>query len=332
MSQKTINRLKEDNMSLYGFKGIVTSNPNSTPTIWFKLSPSDPEFATATNISWSTPLYIGQCAIGASPGGPIIKGKSPWPGLPGKEISLGKKYTYNDSGWEQEPTNGSTDSFTIQNHVDKGFTTYYVGSKLVRTGKESSIIAVDGYPDGEIKFTPIETVAFIFTQEEYNAGTLIVKAFSGGAMVTFVGADNKAIITYDPENEGWESIDIPGSAEFKKFKSGTPLYKEMTKFSHNALKKATDQLECLLLSQKKTLAALDFQLRPAESEESALAALDVQPCSAESEESGWCECKDGKVERNKCKEGYKPKCVKGDYKEGYKPKSLEGHDCNCVQK
>ncbi len=41
------------------------------------------------------------------------------------------------------------------------------------------------------------------------------------------------------------------------------------------------------------------------------------------EEAGWCECDENGVLRNKCKEGYKPKCVE-----------LEGGEwaCECVQK
>src|ERR1700677_3073162 len=169
---------------------VVTSNPNAKPSIWFALTPGVGEFGTVTNIAWTSPLYIGRCGLKDAPGGPVITSKSPWPSAPGKEVALQKAYTYTPDGWDKNQTDGTSGLFTIQNHVPNGITHYYVGSTLIKIGTESPIIVVGALPDGGVDFTPIETVAFILAQTKYDAGTLIVQAFSGGSLVTFVGAAN----------------------------------------------------------------------------------------------------------------------------------------------
>lgn len=305
MSQETINYLRDGGYTLYGFKGVVSSNPKAQPSIWFTLTPGAPEFGTVTNIQWDTPLYIGKCNLKQSTGGPIITSKSPWPSSPGQPVALKKAYTYQPDGWAPDPTDGPAGAFEIRNHIPTGISNYYVASTLITTGTESPIIVVEALPDGGVTFTPIETVAFILAQTKYDAGTLIVQAFSGGSLVTFAGAANQAIIAYDPQGEGWKSVNVPSPAKFNKFPSGTHLYKAMTGASQLALAVAVDQLEALLLSQRQVLAALE-----------------VYPSLAEVEEGGWCECDENGVLKNKCKEGYKPKC------------STDGSEyfCDCVQK
>jgi hypothetical protein len=190
--------------------------------------------------------------------------------------------------------------------MPSGISHYYVGSTFVTTGAESPIIVVDALPDGGVSFTPIEVVAFILAQPKYDAGTLIVQAFSGGSMVAFVGEANQATITYDPLASGWESKEVPAPATFSKFRSGTTLYQAMTSASQRALEVAVDQFEALLLSHRQ-----------------ALAALELHPSLAEVEGSGWCNCDENGVSYNKCKPGYKPRCIDlGDGK----------WDCECVQK
>jgi hypothetical protein len=235
-----------------------------------------------------------------TPGGPIITSKSPLPSSPGKPVALQRAYTYTDKGWDENPGDGKPNQFTIYNHVAKGISKYYVASTLVRTGTESPIIVVDVLPDGGVDFVPVETVAFILAQTKYDAGTLIVQAFSAGCMVTLVGEANKATITYDPEKEGWSAVgELPKPATFEKFKSGTNLYQAMTNSSLSAHR--------ALLSAYRAL----------------LAPLELHLASADGDESGWCACDENGVSHNKCKEGYKPKCYdlgKGEW------------DCECVQK
>ncbi len=310
MSQETINLLAEQKYILYGFKGVVSSNPKAKPSIWFTLKPDTPEFGTVTNIQWTSPLFIGKCSLGTSSGGPIISSKSPWPSSPGKPVALDNAYTYTSTdeskGWDSEPTDGPKGVFEIRNHVPQGISNYYVASTLVTTGTESPIIVVDALPDGGVDFTPIDTVAFILAQTKYDAGTLIVQAFSGGALVTFAGAANQAIIAYDPHGDGWKDVTVPSPAQFTKFPSGTSLYQAMTQASQQAVAVAIDQLEAFLLSHRQTLAKLE-----------------LHSSLAEVEEGGGCACDKDGVSYNKCKTGYKPKCStdgKGEY------------FCDCVQK
>jgi hypothetical protein len=53
MSQETINYLRDGKYTLFGFKGVVTSNSNAKPSIWFALTPGVGEFGTVTNIAWT---------------------------------------------------------------------------------------------------------------------------------------------------------------------------------------------------------------------------------------------------------------------------------------
>ncbi|HAT12397.1 MAG TPA: hypothetical protein DCS91_01240 [Microcoleaceae bacterium UBA11344] len=264
MNQETINYLKDNTYTLYGFKGVVSSNPKAKPSTWFTLEPGTAEFGTVTNIAWTSPLYIGKCKLRTSSGGQIVTAKSPWPSSPGQSVGLGKAYAYEENGWDLDPKNGPSDAFEIRNHVKIGISNYYVGSTLVATGDESPIIVVDALCDGGATFTPIETVAFILAQKKYDAGTLIVEAFSGGSLVTFVGAANQATITYDLHGEGWKPVTVPSPAQFSKFRSGTPLYQAMTGASQQALAVAAVQLEALLSSYRQTLANLELHSSLAE--------------------------------------------------------------------
>lgn len=267
MSQDTINYLAAKKYILYGFKGVVSSEGDAKPSIWFSLNPDTPEFGTATNIKWESPLYIGKCSVGESSGSPIISSKSPWPSVPGQPVALAKAYTYElteDKGWKLEPEKGPKGAFEIRNHVSPGTSNYYVASTLVTTGTESPIIVVDVPPGGAATFTPIETVAFIFAQAKYDAGTLIVQTFSSGSLVAFAGAANRATIAYDHKGDGWQSVDVPSPAQFSTFWSGTPLYKAMTGASQQALAVAIDQLEALLLSHRQVLTVLELHSSLAE--------------------------------------------------------------------
>jgi hypothetical protein len=118
-------------------------------------------------------------------------------------------------------------------------------------------------------------------------------------LVTFVGAANQAIISYDPNTTGSSTVQVTSPATIDKFQPGTNLYQAMVQSAfaaHNALLSAHNEL---------------------------LAPLTLLLGSAKVDESGWCACNEDGVSHNKYHDGYKPKCI--DLGNGQ-------WDCDCVQK
>jgi len=183
ISSEDVTGLKAQGYSLYVFKSIEASG-SGVPTVWFNLNKD--KLSTNTKITWEDNKFKAYNStthikerIEISPGNTMQTDL-------GNLIKIEK-----DSGILSETIDGIPGAISYLNLDTQQYT---VG--IIQLVEESyNILCAFNIPGaGAAKvITPISKIALIFSTAQIEAGVVIKKAMSNGALIDFTGATSRTV-------------------------------------------------------------------------------------------------------------------------------------------
>ncbi len=205
ISPDDVDTLIKGKYVLYCFKAIASNGVGGFP-IWYKLDTS--QLSTQIVVDWIDEFKAYNSVSKIENGEEIFIGNS-------LRTELGYIIDIDKYGNLSSSSQGFGDLIAFRNNSNIEYTVGFTQTALQSNGKENIVCAFYLFGNGAARvFTPVNKVALIFSSENFQMGTVIERAMSGGILVDLDGADNNNREINFSVNNGWASNNYPWVKNF----------------------------------------------------------------------------------------------------------------------
>ncbi len=211
MTPETVQALKDQGYSLYGFKSVEASG-SGEPTVWFKLDQN--KLLTNTVITWEEEFQGYNSTSQVSDNVTITASNT-------IDTNLNDLITINAAGNLSSTNNGPQGAISFLNMATQQFT---VGVSQKVDNETNILCAFPILGNGAARaITPITTIALIFSTSVIETATVITRAMSSGALINLTGAPGNSRIVDFGLDTGWSAEGATWLNNFNAFTSMSSL-------------------------------------------------------------------------------------------------------------